>query len=62
MSTNPTSAELKATLNLQRKAAIARSGAFDHAGRVRVERMVDFDMSPTIFGDLKGLARKFMDE
>lgn len=55
-------AELKATLNLQRKAAIARGGAFDHAGRVRVERMADFDMSRTIFGGLEGLARKFMME
>jgi len=58
----PTSTELKATLNLQRKAAIARGGAFDHAGRVRVERMANFDMSRTIFGGLEGLARKFMNE
>ncbi len=56
------SAELKATLSLQRKAAIAQGGAFDHAGRVRVDRMADFDMSRTIFGGLEGIARKFMDE
>ncbi len=64
MSTNAgaTGAELQATLNLQRKAAIARGGAFDHAGQVRVERMVDFDMGRTIFGGLTGIARKFMDE
>ncbi len=55
-------AELNATLNLQRKAAIARGGALDHVGRVRVERMADFDMGRTIFGGLEGVARKFMDE
>ena len=54
--------DLNATLNLQRKAAITRGGAFDHAGRVRVQRMADFDMSRTIFGGLQGIARKFMDE
>jgi hypothetical protein len=55
-------AELRVTLNLQRKAAIARGGAFDHAGRVRVERMADFNMNRTIFGGLEGIARKIMDE
>jgi len=60
--TNTNSAELKATLNLQRKAAITRGGAFDHAGRVRVRRMADFDMNRTIFGGLEGIGRKFMDE
>lgn len=54
--------ELNATLSLQRKAAIARGGAFDHAGRVRVNRMADFDMSRTIFAGLEGIARKIMDE
>lgn len=49
-------------MNLQRKAAITKGGAFDHAGRVQVERMADFDMSRTIFGGLTGVARKFMDE
>ena len=64
MSTNTSSnsAELKATLSLQRKAAITQGGAFDHAGQVRVERMTNFDMSRTIFGGLEGIARKFMDE
>lgn len=64
MSTNASAngAELKATLSLQRKAAIAQGGAFDHAGRVRVQRIADFDMSRTIFGGLEGIARKFMDE
>lgn len=61
-SANTDSAELKATLNLQRKAAITRGGAFDHAGRLRVEHMADFDMSRTIFGGLEGIARKFMNE
>lgn len=60
--TNADHAELKATLNLQRKAAITNGGAFDHAGQVKVERMADFDMGRTIFGGLQGLARKFMDE
>ena len=60
--TNAGNAELKATLNLQRKAAITRGGAFDHAGQVQVKRMADFDMSRTIFGGLTGIARKFMDE
>ena len=55
-------AELKATINLQRKAAITDGGAFDHAGRVTVQRMADFDMSRTIFGGLEGIGRKFMDE
>ena len=54
--------ELKANLSLQRKAAILRGGAFDHAGEVRVERMTDFDMGRTIFGGLTGVARKFMFE
>lgn len=56
------SSELKATLNLQRKASLAKGGAFDHVGRVRVKRMLDFDMSKTIFGGLEGIARKFMHE
>ncbi|NNE94408.1 MAG: hypothetical protein HKN24_00070 [Acidimicrobiales bacterium] len=64
MSTNATTegAGLKATLNVQRKAAIARGGAFDHAGRVRVERMADFDMGRTIFGGLEGVPKLFMAE
>lgn len=62
MSTNADRSGLKAIPNLQRKAAITRGGAFDHAGRVRVERMADFDMSRTIFGGLEGIARKFMEE
>ena len=56
------SAELKATLNLQRKAAITAGGATDHAGRVQVERMVGFDMGRTIFGALSGLPKMFMEE
>ena len=56
------SAELKATLNLQRKAAIASGGAIDHAGRVRVKRMANFDMGRTIFGGLEGLPKLFMGE
>ena len=60
--TSTSSAELKATLNLQRKAAITQGGASDHAGRVKVHRMANFDMGRTIFGGLEGIARKFMDE
>ncbi|MFK7963112.1 MAG: hypothetical protein AB8C46_04000 [Burkholderiaceae bacterium] len=67
MNVSENRAELKVadqavTMNLQRKAALARGGAVDHAGRVDVKRMTDFDMSRTIFGGLEGLARKFMDE
>lgn len=64
MSTQATgeSSELKATLNLQRKAAIVAGGAADHAGRVQVERMVGFDMRRTIFGALSGLPKMFMEE
>jgi hypothetical protein len=60
--TNTECAELNAPLNLQRKAAITGGGAFDHAGRVQVNRMAEFDMGRTIFGGLEGIARKIMDE
>ncbi len=53
---------LKATLNHQRRAAITRGGAFDHAGKVTVERMVGFDMKRTIFGALSGVPKMFMEE
>ncbi|MEM9712522.1 MAG: hypothetical protein AAGA17_09940 [Actinomycetota bacterium] len=56
------SSGLQATLNLQRKAAITHGGAVDHAGRVRVERMDDFDMTRTIFGALSGVPKLFMEE
>lgn len=56
------SSGLKATLNLQRKAAIAQGGALDHAGRVHVERMDGFDMGRTIFGALSGLPKMIMEE
>ena len=56
------SAELKATLNLQRKAALTAGGAVDHAGRVTVKRMTNFDMGRTIFGALVGLPKLFMEE
>ncbi|MEX1167508.1 MAG: hypothetical protein WEK74_11695 [Hydrogenophaga sp.] len=55
-------AELNAPLNLQRKAAIVRGGALDHAGHVRVQRMEGFDMGRTIFAGLQGIAAKIMDE
>ena len=60
--TDTGSSSLKANLNLQRKAAITRGGAFDHAGHVRVERMDDFDMKRTIFGALEGVPKMFMAE
>ncbi len=62
MNSNDDSASLPATLNLQRKAAITRGGAFDHAGRVLIKRLRGFDMNRTIFGGLSGIARKFMEE
>lgn len=45
---------LDAALNLQRKAALVAGGAVDHAGRVRVVPMANFDMGKTIFGGLQG--------
>ena len=60
--TSTESAELKVALNLQRKAAITGGGAFDHAGKVRVERMDGFDMKRTIFGALQGVPKMFMTE
>ena len=64
MNTNATteSAELKATLNLQRKASITAGAAVDHAGKVTVERLDGFDMKRTIFGGLVGLPKMFMTE
>ena len=51
---------LDATLNLQRKAAIAAGGAIDHAGRVRIAPMSDFDMGRTIFGNISGTAQRLV--
>ncbi len=45
---------LGASLNLQRKAALAHAKATDHAGRVQVVPMQSFDMGRTIFGGLEG--------
>jgi len=49
-----------AELNLQRKAALVAGGAVDHAGRVRVVPMDDFDMGRTIFGSLEGRLPRMM--
>ena len=57
-----TNSKLKATLNLQRKAALTGGGAIDHAGRVEVVAMENFDISETIFGALSGLPKMFMEE
>lgn len=57
-----TEVKLDTMLNLQRKAAIARGGAVDHAGRTKVVRTSDFDMNRTIFSELKGLSRMVMQE
>lgn len=54
--------EQEAHLNLQRKAAMNQGGATDHAGKVQIVRMSDFDMNKTIFGALNGLPRMFMVE
>lgn len=62
MDTTTDHARLEATLNLQRKAAIVHGGAVDHAGRVCVVPMSDFDLGRTIFGGLNGLPKKFMEE
>ena len=47
---------------LERSWTCPGGGAFDHAGRVRVERMDDFDMTRTIFGALEGVPKMFMEE
>ncbi|MEL6345219.1 MAG: hypothetical protein AAFV53_19085 [Myxococcota bacterium] len=47
-------------LNLQRKAALVAGGAVDHAGRVQIVRMDDFDMGRTIFGSLEGTIPRLM--
>lgn len=51
-------AQLDAALNLQRKAAIVAGGAVDHAGRVQVVAMEEFDMQKTIFGSLEGTIQR----
>ncbi|MEL7371179.1 MAG: hypothetical protein AAFN74_19820 [Myxococcota bacterium] len=57
----PPQHRLEASLNLQRKAALASGSATDHAGRVQVMPMAGFDMNRTIFGNLEGtLARMVM--
>lgn len=50
--------QLDAALNLQRKAALVAGGAVDHAGRVRIEPMGDFDLGRTIFGGLQGKVQR----
>lgn len=41
-----------------RKAAIARGGVSDHAGRVRIRQIPDFDLDRTIFKTLEGTAER----
>ncbi|MEM6732914.1 MAG: hypothetical protein AAF658_15265 [Myxococcota bacterium] len=53
-SVSTASSRLNASLNLQRKAAIASGSATDHAGRVQVVPMKEFDMARTIFGGVQG--------
>lgn len=43
-----------------RKAAIANGGVKDHAGAVRIEPMVDFDLNQTIFQTLQGKIPRFV--
>jgi len=43
-----------------RKAAIASGRATDHAGKVAVERIKDFDLDRTIFTTLEGAAARFV--
>jgi len=47
-------------LTLQRKAAIARGGVEDHAGRVEVTPIEDFDLGRTIFKTLEGGLPRFV--
>ncbi len=44
----------------QRKAAIARGAALEHTGKVRVERIPDFDLGRTIFKTLEGRAARYV--
>ncbi len=45
---------------LQRKAALAHGGVFDHAGRVEVTPITDFDLSRTIFKTLEGWLPRYV--
>lgn len=60
--TIPPAPRLDAALNEQRKAALVAGGAVDHAGRLRVVPMTDFDMGRTIFGGLKGKLQRLVME
>jgi hypothetical protein len=44
----------------QRKAAIARGGAFQHTGKVFVEPIPDFDLDRTIFKTLEGKVARYV--
>ncbi len=45
---------------LQRKAAIVHGGVTDHAGKVAIEPMRDFDLNKTIFQTLEGALPRFV--
>mgnify|MGYP007032566703 CR=1 FL=1 len=45
---------------IQRKAAIINGGVVDHAGRVRIEPMRNFDINRTIFQTLEGAIPRFV--
>jgi hypothetical protein len=46
--------------SLQRKAAIINGGVVDHAGKVRVEPIPNFDLNRTIFQTLEGALPRFV--
>ena len=46
--------------NFQRKAAIATGSVRDHAGRVRVSQIKNFDLDRTIFNTLEGMLPRFV--
>lgn len=54
------SAQQRPDPTLQRKAAIARGAALDHAGSVRVESIPNFDLDRTIFKTLEGRAARYV--
>lgn len=54
------SAQERPDPTLQRKAAIARGAALDHAGSVRVESIANFDLDRTIFKTLEGRAARYV--
>ncbi|MED5370604.1 MAG: hypothetical protein VX899_06310 [Myxococcota bacterium] len=54
------SAAIRPEPNTQRKAAIAAGGAIDHAGKVEIQVIPDFDLDRTIFQTLEGRLPRYI--